>query len=346
MSGYSQYEQAVGSVLNRFPRAKKLVEAAYQRTLYMMAGQRGFEYDLHEAVTIDSLASFYSFEHEPESMFIGFYDVVPWNDPMDAAFAHEAGPHDSTTYEHADSETSIVGYSSDGIDPVASTRAWNYQQGSRTQWHPTRSDVLLFNDIDDSSLVARWISVTDDDSWTFPYPIQAVSPTGKEYISLDYRRLDRNSPGYGYGTDDGSPLSSPSTDGLRRVPLDAQKDDELIVSFAELRDSFGGAVSHDKHYIHHAVFSPDGKRLAFLHRWMDDNIRKTRLIISTRTGEWEEHLRHSQLSHFCWLDSTRLFLTHGTQEYGRGYHILDVETGAVEYVDALDGFGDGYPFVV
>jgi Tol biopolymer transport system component len=38
-----------------------------------------------------------------------------------------------------------------------------------------------------------------------------------------------------------------------------------------------------------------------------------------------------------------LFLTHGSQEYGRGYHVLDVETGTVKYVDALDGLGDGHP---
>ena len=333
MSGYNRFEQAIGNVLTRFPRVKSAIEVGYQRANYHLFAERGFQYELHDAAELLDPEDRYGDSQGKDSRFVGFYDICPWDETMDAYLTHRL-----------DGETATIEVFSEGAtETVASTRAWNYQQGSRTQWHPTTADAVLFNDIENGSAVGRFVRTDGTNVRTYPQPIQAVRPTGDEFLSVNYRRLDRNSPGYGYGTDDGTPLREPSSDGIFRVGFDG--DAELIVPFTELIDSAETTVGHENHYIHHALYAPDGDRFVFLHRWMDGEERNTRLFVSDRNGALRLLLENRHLSHFCWLDSDRLFLWGGSEEFGRGYHILNVRTGALTDVTALDGYGDGHPSI-
>ncbi len=337
MGGYNRYEQLVGKILGRFPRVKKVVENTYQRASYTLLADRDFTYSVHDDAEITSVGSYYGGKTHSKSQFVGFYDICPWNQSMDAYLLHQTGSDETVA-----AEASIILFRESGAEVVQSTTAWNYQQGSRAQWHPTRNKTVLFNDIHKGSPIARAVNL-DGEIKTYQHPIQAVSPTGAEYISINYQRLDRNSPAYGYGTDDGTSLSEPTADGIRRVSFSGKA--KLLIPLSALMETTDQDVPHERHYIHHVVYSPDGQRFAFLHRWRDAGQRYTRLLTSTRTGDWTTLLEHPQLSHFCWLDSHRLFLSGGSQKFGRGYHIVDVETECVQYITALDTFGDGHPSV-
>jgi len=333
MSGYNRFEQAVGSVLTRFPRVKRIVETLYQRASYYALADNNFEYELHEDAKLYSVTEWAGVSDQTAESFVGFYDISPWNRSMDRCFIHEV--EDDVAY--------ITVLKNGQSRQVATTAAWNYQQGSRTQWHPSRENVLLFNDIDEESIVARMVTADGTAVRTYPQPIHAVNPTGKEFISVNYRRHDRNSPGYGYEIDAGSVLPSPDTDGIFRVGFDGVT--RLIVPFAELQDEAGGDVAHDNHYIHHGLYSPDGSRFVFLHRWVDGDRRHTRLLVSDRDGNCRTLLENPYTSHYCWLDAERLFVSGGSETYGRGYHVINIKSGDLSYVHALDGYGDGHPSV-
>lgn len=335
MSGYNRLEQTVGDALTRYPRVKSLVQAVYQRASYYAFADRAFEYDLHEDATLHSAAEWAGVDDLGPHV-VGFYDVCPWNEAADAYLVHQL-PDDP-------GDPAAITVLRDGeAHRVASARAWNYQQGSRTQWHPTCEDAVLFNDVRDGSTCARFVALDGDADRTFSRPLQAVNPTGDDFLSIDYRRLDRNSPGYGYGTDDGSSLRAPDADGVVRVDLD-DGETELVVPLSDLRSRHGGDVPEDRHYLHHLLYAPDGERFAFLHRWKDDADRRhTRLYVAARDGELRLLSANRYLSHFCWLDERRLFLYGGTDEDGRGYYVVDTASGDFEYVDALDGYGDGHP---
>lgn len=335
MSGYNRLEQIIGRYLDRFPRVKAGVEYGYQRVNYHLFSERGFEYELHEDVMLHAAEDVYAAPRPATARFVGFYDVCPWSPSMDSLFLHEVSSDPS------DPSANLIVLDDDGIEPVATTRAWNHQQGSRTQWHPTRDGVLLFNDREADTLVGRVVETSGTVLDTYPRPLQAVDPTGGEYLSVNYRRLDRNSPGYGYGTDDGSSLESPDEDGIHRVGFDGSE--ELIVSFEDLITAAGVDVPHDRHYIHHALYSPNGQQFVFLHRWMDGETRYTRLYVADRAGETRLLSDNRHVSHFCWLDNERLFMWGGTAESGSGYYILNIPSGTTEYIEALDGYGDGHP---
>lgn len=338
MSGYNSYEQAVGKILTRFPKAKDMLESAYQRANYILFADRDFTYTVHDDADLVSVGRYYGEKTHTDTQFVGFYDICPWNQSMDAYLLHQTAPYQTTG-----DEASIILFRESGAETIRTTTAWNYQQGSRAQWHPSRDNIVLFNDVCEGSPVARAVSIDDNKMETYQNPIQAVSPTGTEYVSINYHRLDRNSPEYGYGTDDGTSLREPTVDGIRRVPFDGTA--ELLIPLSALMEATNKDVPHERHYIHHVVYSPDGQWFAFLHRWYESGQRYTQLIASTRNGDWTTLLEHPQLSHFCWLDSHRLFLSGGSQKFGRGYHIVDVKTGSMQYIAALDTFGDGHPSV-
>jgi len=337
MGGYNRYEQIIGTILSRFPRIKNAVESSYQHVSYELFADRSFTCSVHDDAELFSIEGYFKQKSNTDSHFVGFYDVCPWNQSMDAYLLHQ-----TPSFEAAGSEASITLFRESGTETVGTTAAWNYQQGSRSQWHPTWDDTVLFNDVQNGSLVAKAVT-TDNEIQAYQHPIQAVSPTGTEYVSINYRRLDRNSPGYGYETDDGTSLPDPATDGIRRVSFDDT--DELLIPLSALMETKDQDIPHERHYLHHVVYSPDGQWFAFLYRWRDEGQRYTQLIASTRHGDWTTLLEHPQLSHFCWLDSRRLFLSGGSQKFGRGYHIVDVKTGDIQYVSALDAFGDGHPSV-
>lgn len=328
MSGYNRIEQIVGDALNRFPRMKDAVETTYQRLNYHLLADRDFTSEIHDNATLEPVES--SFDTKTGSgRFVGFYDVQPWSTEMDAYFVHEVDGD----------EALIQVISEETVKDVAETGAWNYQQGSRTHWHPTIENRLLYNDIEDGSAVARDVDLNSGEKNSLPRPIQAVDPTGEGYLAVDYRRLDRNDPAYGYGEDG----KIPSDDGIYEVDFDGGV--ELLLPTTSLIEVSPADVPQENHYIHHVRYSPDGSRFTFLHRWRENSHRHTRLLVSDLSGNWVELSTNPQLSHFCWIDDQRLFLWGATELQGRGYFLVDVEDGTFTPVEALAEFGDGHPSI-
>lgn len=349
MSGYNRFEQTIGAALDRFPRAKSAVEVSYQRLNYHLANSGGFDYELHDDAELVPVEEWVGLEPKDVTRFVGFYDVRPWSSDMDHVLVHELGDTTGADTETHDDTATIVSLSSEGARRLATTNAWNYQQGSRLQWHPARENWVLYNDLEDGRAIARVVSRDGDAAVTYPYPVHAVSPTGDEYLSTDFRRTDRNSPGYGYATLNDEPLEAADSDGIVRVSLGERgqtvTQDELVVSLSELIAATDTPASQDRHYIHHVLYAPDGNRFVFLHRWREDGTQHTRLYVSDTAGNTECLLQNRYLSHFCWLDSERLFLWGGTESEGRGYYILNTSTGEISPVDALAGHGDGHPSI-
>lgn len=334
MSGYNKFEQAAGALLSRFPRAKGAVETVYQQASYRFLADSEFEYDVHGDVEIQHVEDRFGVE-ELDECFVGFYDVCPWNESMDRYLVHELSEDNK--------EVSIVVIEESKAIEIANSRAWNYQQGSRAQWYPADDDAVVFNDIADGKSITRVVDIDGEEIQRYGGHLQAMNPTGDNFLAVDYRRYDRNSPAYGYCQDEDEPLADSSEDGIVRVDTDGGR--KLIVSFETLIAEAGDGVTQDHHHIHHALYAPDGDRFAFLHRWREGDRQRTRLCVSDLTGEVKEVLTHDSLSHFSWLDNSRLFLWGGSAVHDRGYHIVDVDNGDVEYVKELDGFGDGHPSV-
>jgi WD40 repeat protein len=242
---------------------------------------------------------------------------------------------------------SLVVYMQDGtVRTWAETLAWNLQQASMAQWMPGGARII-FNDVVDRQLVARVVSSSGDQT-SIPWPIQVLHPSKPEYLSLNYRRLYRLRAEYGYDASvhnfsSAAPLDE---DGLWTVKHDSGVVD-LTVSLADLvanepRPEMEGA----EHKVNHALYAPDGERFVFMHRWLSDRGKFSRLYVSGSNGSSPRLLLDNRMvSHYSWDDEVHLLAWARAPEHGDQYYRINVETGERTVVGKgiLNPYGDGHP---
>ncbi|ELY97284.1 hypothetical protein C482_13660 [Natrialba chahannaoensis JCM 10990] len=329
---FNPLERKIAEALNRFPVLKQTTKALYQRTNYFVFGNRDFTSGVHTETELLTPAEYVEVTSFSGPEFFGYFDTTPWNRNGDSLIYHRP-----TT----EPGVSIQLYQNGRSQSIATSAAWNYQQGCRTRWHPTETDHVVYNDILDGSLAATVVDTTGTTIQTYDRPLQAMAPTGQEFISLNYHRLDRNRPDYGYGIDDETKIAQPTDDGLWKVETETNTA-ELLISLAELIDN---EVAQEDHYLNHVLYNPAGDRFVFLHRWRGPQGRVSRLYVSDRDGNYRLLMDDDVVSHYCWLDETQVLVWGRSKQHGDGYHKIDVETGEQQFVHPLDGYGDGHPSV-
>jgi hypothetical protein len=155
---------------------------------------------------------------------------------------------------------------------------------------------------------------------TIPHPIYAVHPDGKSAVTVSFSRLADMRPGYGYSgiLDPYANESAPNDTGIWRVDLDSGEQ-ELIITVADIV-KLGrplATMKDAKHYFIHLLYSPDGSRFIFLHRWTGPLGRETRMFTAKPDGTDIRVVDDNGLtSHFIWRDPEHILaLSRGMRFY-------------------------------
>jgi hypothetical protein len=228
--------------------------------------------------------------------------------------------------------------------PLAQTRAWNFQQGCMAHWLGTSPDsLIIYNDIRDSQYVSVIMNVhTKKEIKIIPYPVSAVSPDGKEAVSINFSRLRITRPDYGYGGNFQDPredISLPDDDGLFLIDLQTG-DSKLLVSYKQVQDLVPPIAENDIAWFNHTLFSRKGSKIFWLSRQKDGNRRYTTSLTVNRDGtdlqrcfpdDWHG-------SHFDWLNDDELMITasYEGKQYG---HVL-FTVGEQNYIRLGNGLLD------
>ena len=99
-----------------------------------------------------------------------------------------------------------------------------------------------------------------------------VSPDGRWGLSPDFRRLNDCRPGYGYPglPDSNRDVLAPGDAGIWRTDM-LSGDTKLIITIEQIAgipwEAEGGYGKNAKSWFNHLLFSPNGERFIFLHRW-------------------------------------------------------------------------------
>jgi hypothetical protein len=193
---------------------------------------------------------------------------------------------------------------------IGESRAWNWQQGCMLQWIPGTKSDILWNDREGDRFVCRILDYSTGTVRTLPAPVYCVSPDGRQAVAPDFRRLNDCRPGYGYAgvPDPHAAVAAPEDAGLWRMDLRTGKT-ALLLSFAEAaRIPYpGGFPAGAKHWFNHLLYSTDGRRFVFLHRWRAPgggaNAFSTRMFTIGADGKDPYILDpHGKTSHFIWRD--------------------------------------------
>ncbi len=223
----------------------------------------------------------------------------------------------------------------DAYRELGATRAWNWQQGCMLQWIPGSRDEVIWNDRAEGRFVSHVFNTRTNKRRTIPAPIYTLSPNGRHALYPDFRRLNVTRPGYGYaGIPDPRPdVAAPDDAGIWSLDLASGKS-RLILSFAHVAaipHSFAEAAPKPgaKHWFNHLLYSPNGSRFIFLHRWRNPGQTSfnTRLFTASSEGKDLYELDpYGKTSHFIWRDEANILAWAWTPGHGDKFYLYKDRT--------------------
>lgn len=287
----------------------------------------------------------------PRHHFFGYYDKTQWNRGETMAAAMEVGFIDRSPEEDDALKIGVIAPDDRfAWVPVGVSRAWHWQQGCMLQWLPSSpADTLIWNDRRDGRFVAVIHKVRTGEERVLPRPVYAVSPRGDYAISVNFARIHRTRPGYGYPVvpDPGREDMAPADDGLYKVDL-ATGASSLIVTYDQIANlEPWGDMAGAEHWFNHIQISRTGERFAFLHRWRHPGPGRwlTRIITADPDGRNLHLLPHSDVgmvSHYDWRDGTHILAWMDTDALGTHFLLMTDETAEVEAVGVEEMVCDGH----
>jgi len=244
--------------------------------------------------------------------FFGYYDKSPWDSEDEYMLALQVTfenrppkPDDTATIGILNPEENYT------FESLAVTHAWNWQQGCMLQWIPGTRRKIIYNDREDGRFISVILDIESGDLYNLPLPIYTLSHDGRKALTLNFSRLARTRPGYGYvgAPDPYADEEAPEEDGIYILDL-RSCEAELIISIDQMA-RFNPRSDMDKavHWFNHLLFNPDDERFIFLHRWSPELGKpwKTRLLTANPSGEDVYLLADDDMvSHFDWRDSEHI----------------------------------------
>lgn len=296
---------------------RHFVYGIYQRVLYLLSPKIKIEGDVFAVTPND----------EYEYLF-GYYDKSPWDVEEKKLLSLRV----KNARKHADcvdeAEIVIIDLEKNNeINVVATTHAWNVQQGCMLQW--LSGNKILYNDFRENKLCTVILDLVTNKERLIDRPVYTVSEDYQTALSLDFTRLHRLRPGYGYANVEESTRDEicPDETCIWKINLETGEIISLLkyTDFAnfETKESMIGA----EHKVNHIMISPNGNRFMVLHRWFKDKIKYTRLVTCNIDGTEMYNLSDDDfVSHCCWKNDTEILSYLNKKVDGKGYYLLKDKT--------------------
>ncbi|WP_018526912.1 hypothetical protein [Alkalispirochaeta alkalica] len=290
--------------------------------------------------------------------FFGYHDKTPFSGDNSRVLAMSVSGDDTRAetectpiqlgfFRRADAPTNKPRDGNFGdFLPFAETTTWCWQQGCMLQWNPVEpNSQVVFNTLVNGRYGSVLFAI-DQQSVVqeYEYPIYSLDSGFQYATTLNFSRLGRLRPGYGYALlpDATAGVAAPEDDGMFLMDL-ASGGRELIVRLADLAQEVPQPGA--EHYVNHATFSPDGRYIVFFHLWSleGDRGRGLRVLcydIESRTHRIVEDQK--TISHYCWRDSQTILATNCDAARTWRYTLYNVVSGDVQDLN-LPLAQDGHP---
>lgn len=285
-------------------------------------------------------------------VFFGYYDLVPFNYDSSVLLACRAPapnvpPEKDTVCE--------IGYYEMGdhkrFVKIDETTTWCWQQGCRLQWYPLneqgKNQTVIYNKLQNGKYGCT-IQRIDNRTVLAEYqsPVYAVSPEGSYGLFLNFSRLHRLRPGYGYAAlpDQSRGRLAPSDDGIWRIDFESGKV-TLLFSIADIiRLDPLSTMQGSEHYFNHICVNPDGTRFFFFHIWCSHGKRYTRIITCNVDGsEPYVLINEGYVSHYAWKSNDEILCFSSHRATGTGYHLYRDKSRQYKVVGEKLLSEDGHP---
>jgi hypothetical protein len=221
---------------------------------------------------------------------------------------------------------------------IGRTTAWNWQQGAMLQWLPGSPSEVIWNERRKDGYAAVIYNVKTGRRRALTAPIYALSPDGRSAVAPDFRRLNDCRPGYGYSgiADPNAAQDAPEDAGIWQMDLKSGRT-RLLIPFSR-----AAAIPHtepipkgSKHWFNHLLYSTDGSRFIFLHRWRRPGEKpfNTRMFTAAADGTDLYVLDpYGRTSHFIWRDPTHVLAWAWHPSHGEKFYLYTDRTQQVDVV--------------
>lgn len=320
----NKIERYVYNLLITNPRLKKTVSTTYQLLMLILLRKKA-NYQISEPIV-------------HTGYFFGFHDKCPWDPSDELILAHQIDP------ELLAKNSVGVGYfdKQQKFHLLAETTAWNWQQGSMLQWTGD-GQHLAFNSLDGDE-TTRILDISGKEILTRRGHCAHFAKDGQRYVGFNFLRLGRGMKGYGYTCENSVkdlPFA-PHDDGLWLHCLTATS--SLLVTLGELAlihpdDTLNGGF----HFVTHANFSPSGKYLFFMHRWVFNGNLFCRLYVYDFTLGTYNYFKLGDVSHISWFADDTIIAYAWEINRDSGYYRLSPQDMSVSPLDLGLSNIDGHP---
>lgn len=287
------------------------------------------------------------------AVFFGYHDKTPFSADNSKILAMSVQASD----KRPDNECTLmkIGYYQMSLEnsyknkfvSFAETTTWSWQQGCMLQWYPSNpNEEVIFNTLVDGNYGSMVYNITKQKNIkTYKYPIYSIDPKGKLAVTLNFSRLGRLRPGYGYNLLPDNTINEKASvdDGLFIMDLKT-KERKLIVSLEDLASQV--ERTDCEHYINHATFSFDSKHIAFFHLWVDKANKRQMRFLSYNLEESKQSIieEKTKVSHYCWINDSKILATvKNEKEKNWAYCIYDNKKTWRKVHTALQLNTDGHP---
>ncbi len=260
-----------------------------------------------------------------EHLFASYYGINSWSADQRFVTVLQTPIKYRLPTENDPAVLGLVDLQTNEFIPLTETRAWNFQQGCMAHWLGTHPNSrIIYNDFVDGKFVSIIMDVhTKEKIKTIPYPVAAVSPNGKEAISINFSRLRTTRESYGYGGNGQNAklnVQFPEDDGLFLVNLESVEA-KLLLSIRDVKDEVPDVPENGIEYFNHVLFSREGGKIFWLARAIPQ--RNTSSFTINRDGSNLQRCFPDGWggSHFDWLTEDELMIT-GVFEAKANAHIL------------------------
>ena len=342
MNTFNNLEKKIAVFLGNFPKIKFFLKKLYQKINFIF-------YNKNISFNLDSNMVINKISISNQESFFGYYGASPLNSSSEHLIFHST-KHRTINKPDKLKPIDIVLFDFTNSRPINrfETFAYNWQQGSKLTWidqnHFIFNDYDKFKDLYISKIVdirKRKIQKIID------YPIYDVkSSIG---LSVSFDRLHHCEPDYGYRNKKHRiDISNNKDDGIFLIDLESN-DSKLIISIEEVINlHYKKSMNNAKHWINHIIFSPDGNRFIFIHRWSNKGKRFDSLFVYNFNTESIKCIADDDMvSHCCWKNNEEIIVFKRSYKLGDKYFTLNLETDLERTFSnaKMNTFGDGHPTV-
>ena len=246
----------------------------------------------------------------PKHHLFGFHDLVAFNQTGEKLLSLEADVINRPPLPGEQFGVGYVLWEKQEFVRLGETCALNYPQGARQQWIDN-THFIVNNRVGDHWGADIYNVESGKKVKTIDSTCHILRADKKKCFGINYARLHRLG-GYGYiGIDD--PYcneETPEKDGIYVTDI-KNNTTKLLVSIQDISECDATTSAHNgfHHYVTHLVLSPNGKRIAFLHRFfLSDGGLRTRLMTIGVDGKDLRCLAVGFLSHFDWRNDNSIFI--------------------------------------